>query len=158
MRPSALLPLGLLLAWAAFCLSGWGVQSGGALRQWWQIPLHWLGAVADCGLPLFLFSLCCGGGAGFPLPAFLGGWKLSPLLGGMWWSLTGVGWFLSFWVLLSPLWWCYRYPSPCFFGGRGTDAPAMGGLWGCLFLIEQGQPPLPPGLASFFLLGFFLIH
>ena len=37
---SALMPLCLLLACVAFCLSGWALQSGRALSQWWQMPLQ----------------------------------------------------------------------------------------------------------------------
>ena len=119
MRPSALLPLGLLLAWAAFCLSGWGVQSGGALRQWWQIPLHWLGAVADCGLPPFFCSLSAVVVVlvSLSLP-FRGDGSCRPCRGdcgvasfdraGATAPATGVGchrrssWFLSVWVFYFP--------------------------------------------------------
>ena len=120
MRPSPLLPLGLLLAWAAFCLSGWGVQSGGALRQWWQIPLLAGGCCRLWAPPFFVLSLLwwwCW----FPSPCLLGGMgAVAPAGGdcggasfdraGATAPATGVGcrrrssWFLSVWVFLfSPL-------------------------------------------------------
>ena len=125
---------------------GWDLLMDGAPGCGWDLM-----GVARVGAKCPCLSFCSSGCACFAFPLgfcfslHAGATAPATLVG----RLVFGGFFF-----LSPQWCCYQYPSPCLCGGRGTGAPAMGGLWWCLFFDRAGATA-PATVVGCFLSAWF---